>query len=76
MCCSSVDNFRKINLAESVSYNVEPIRMYIGSSCHTPLAKTDEVARPSHRIVGVVTVSIEKIRDRRYESKRKYKWPK
>lgn len=36
-----------------VSHDVEPVRMYIGSSCHTPLAQKDEVVRPNPKIVTV-----------------------
>lgn len=62
---------------KSVSYDVEPVRMYIGSIFHVLLAHRD-VVKPNPGIVVIVTASVVtgKIRYRTYDSKTKYKLAK
>lgn len=59
---------------ESINFNLERVRMYIGSSYHTSL---NEVIKPNSRIIDILKVSVvmKKIRYQRYDS-RKHKLAK
>lgn len=54
LLCSS----KCYSTSQSVNHNVEPVHMYIGSSCHTPLAQRNEAVRSNPRKVEIVTVSV------------------